>query len=107
MNAPAKDPATAIIERLDELILTIKGRLLSDRWIGPAEVANMLGYGTRTFAERIALRADFPKAMRIDGDGNPRWLFSEVMEWARAQQEASHRKPKRGRPRTTREVAHG
>lgn len=35
-------------------------------------------------AQTIACRPDFPKAIRIDGVGKPRWKAGAVMEWFEA-----------------------
>jgi predicted DNA-binding transcriptional regulator AlpA len=36
--------------------------------------------------ERLALKADFPKAARING-GHPRWKRSEILQWMEQQKE--------------------
>jgi predicted DNA-binding transcriptional regulator AlpA len=52
------------------------------RWLTAAEVGALLGYSERQVQNRIACRPDFPKALRLDGIGHPRWKASEVAQWA-------------------------
>ena len=76
-----------VIEKLDELIAAVKANSIpiAHRWLDADAAGAMLGYKPRQFRERIACRPDFPKPMRLDGTGHPRWLASELIEWARKQ----------------------
>jgi predicted DNA-binding transcriptional regulator AlpA len=77
----------AVVEKLNELIAVTKAGAipLEDRWIDVVEVAAMLGFKPRYVLEKVACRPDFPKPMRIDGTGHPRWKASEVNVWAEKQ----------------------
>ena len=52
-------------------------------------VGQMIGHTARQVRERIALRSDFPKAVRIGGTGHPRWNAAEVDRWMRRQRDAA------------------
>lgn len=73
-----------IIERLDTLIAATKAASvpLPARWLDAEGVGALLSFSPRYVLERIASRADFPKPLRIDGAGHPRWPATEVIEWA-------------------------
>jgi predicted DNA-binding transcriptional regulator AlpA len=51
-------------------------------WLDAASVGRLLCLSTRVVRERLALRADWPKPLRIGGVGHPRWRKDEVLEWA-------------------------
>lgn len=55
------------------------------RWLDAKAVGKMLSYDVRVVRERIACRPDFPRPMRIDGAGYPRWREDEVAAWAEVQ----------------------
>jgi hypothetical protein len=69
-----------------------------DYW-GADTVAAFLDMKPREFKERYAPHPDFPKAHRFPrvggGYSNPRWLESDIREWA-----ATHRDDYSGRRRT-------
>jgi hypothetical protein len=71
---------SAVIEKLDELIAAIKAAAvpLDARWLDAAGVGALICQEPRYVLERLACRADFPKANRI---GYPRWKASEVLQW--------------------------
>lgn len=71
-------------DQISELIAATKAAAipLPMRWLDAEEVGALLGYSGRQVMERIACRPDFPKALRVDGRGHPRWLASEVSKWA-------------------------
>lgn len=73
-----------IRDQLSELIAATKAASipLPMRWLTAAEVGALLGYSERQVQNRIACRPDFPKALRLDGVGHPRWKASEVAQWA-------------------------
>lgn len=77
-----------VIERLDQLIATTKTAAipLDSRWLDADGVGAMLGFAPRYVLEKLATRPDFPKPMRLDGSGHPRWLASEIHEFAKNQQ---------------------
>ena len=52
------------------------------KWLDAKGVADLLSLGPRQVRERLALRPDFPKPLRIGGTGHPRWRSDEVLEWA-------------------------
>lgn len=73
-----------IAEKLDELIAVTRAAVipLDARWLDAAQVGAMLGFSARQVQERIACRPDFPKPLRLNGHGHPRWKASEVQRWA-------------------------
>lgn len=54
----------------------------STAWLDAAGVGKLLSLSTRVVRERLAARVDFPRPLRIDGVGHPRWRRDEVLEWA-------------------------
>ena len=56
-------------------------------WLDADGIGRMLSLSARHVRERIACQPDFPKPLRIGGLGHPRWLASEIQEWAIAQRE--------------------
>lgn len=62
---------------------------LSATWLDAESVGAMLSLSARVVRERIALRPDFPKPVRIGGVGHPRWNAAEVDAWMRRQREAA------------------
>ncbi len=52
------------------------------RWLDASGVAEMLSVSPRYVRERLALRPDFPRPLRIQRIGHPRWREDEVIEWA-------------------------
>lgn len=73
-----------------ELLTKIVGMLTAAaippklRWLDADGVGAMLGYSAQHVRERLACKADFPKASRPDG-GHPRWKAAEVDEWMERQ----------------------
>jgi predicted DNA-binding transcriptional regulator AlpA len=59
-------------------------RELARPWMTAEQAAIHLGYETRTFREKIAVRPGFPEP-RYFGGVSPRWKRSELDEWADAQ----------------------
>lgn len=94
---PATQAATMndglILEKLDELVAATKVAAIpvGERWLGAAGVGVLLSYTAQYVRETLAPRPDFPKPLR---EGNPRWLGSEIQEWAIAQRDR-----RKGRPR--------
>lgn len=58
-------------------------------WLDAAGVGQMIGHTARQVRERIALRPDFPRPVRIGGTGHPRWNAAEVDAWMRRQRAAA------------------
>lgn len=52
------------------------------KWLTAQGIGVLLSLSARQVRERIALRPDFPKPLRIAGVGHPRWREDEVLEWA-------------------------
>lgn len=73
-----------ILAKLDELIAAQRAASvpLDHRWLDADGVASVLGFKTRYVLETLSRRQDFPRPMRVDGSGHPRWLASEIHEWA-------------------------
>ncbi len=81
---------TAILEKLDDLIAVLKRPSVpADRVLwDSAQAGAYLGISSRHFAERIACKPDFPRAIRLaEIKGGLRWKAEEVMEWAESRQE--------------------
>lgn len=81
---------TALIEKLDALIAVLKRQAIpADRVLWDSEqAACYLCTSARNFAERIACKPDFPKAIRLsDVRGGLRWKAEEVMDWAESRRE--------------------
>lgn len=80
-----------VIDRLDTLIALTKQHTIADpeQWLDVLGVAALLSYEPRYVAESLAQRQDFPKAMRVDGKGHPRWKRGEVLAWAENQRTKS------------------
>lgn len=52
------------------------------KWLDAAGIGALLSLSSRQVRERLALRPDFPRPLRIAGVGHPRWREDEVLEWA-------------------------
>lgn len=78
-----------VVSKLDELIeaTRLASLPLEARWVDCVGIAAMLSYKPRYVMENIAFRPGFPKPMRVEGGGHPRWLASEIQQWAMAQRE--------------------
>lgn len=62
------------------------------KWLDAAGIGALLSLSSRQVRERLALRPDFPRPLRIAGVGHPRWREDEVLEWAeRERQRAAGR----------------
>lgn len=62
------------------------------KWLDAAGIGTLLSLSSRQVRERLALRPDFPRPLRIAGVGHPRWREDEVLEWAeRERQRAAGR----------------
>lgn len=88
-----------IAKKLDELIEATRAAALplDSRWLDAGQVGTLLGYSGRQVMERIACRPDFPKALRLNGHGHPRWKASEVLRWADAERSRHHQQQARRR----------
>lgn len=88
---------TVLIEKLDKLIAELKAASIpvDQRWLDAEGIGAMMSFSARYVLENITCHPDFPRPFRLDGKGHPRWLGSEVMQWAKAQRDA-----RVGRPRT-------
>jgi len=77
----------SLAQKIDELIAATKAAAipLDARWLDADQVGALLGYSGRQVLERIACRKDFPRPLRLNGHGHPRWLASEVQRWASAE----------------------
>lgn len=77
----------AVLEKLDELIAATKAASIpmESRWLDADGVAAVLGFKPRYVLEKVAYRPGFPVPMRLEGNGHPRWLASEIQAWAKAQ----------------------
>lgn len=88
-----------LLHKLDELIAATKAASVpvNLRWLDADQIGAMLGFSGTQIMQRIACRPDFPAALRIGGSGHPRWLASEVAEWARREREQHESSGKRRR----------
>jgi predicted DNA-binding transcriptional regulator AlpA len=77
--------ADALLDAMHELIAVVRGSF-SDAWLDTKAVAAYLGFSVEVTREEIVCDPSFPKPMRRNGKGHPRWLKSEVAAWARSQQ---------------------
>lgn len=75
-----------VIAKLDELIAVAKAAAIpfEEQWMDADGIAAMLKFKPRYVSEKLASREDFPKPMRIDGTGHPRWRAVEIAQWARS-----------------------
>lgn len=75
---------TAVLEKLDQLIAVSREAAipLESRWLDAEGVAAMLSFKPRYVLEKLACRTDFPKPLRIDGSGHPRWRATDIQRWA-------------------------
>jgi|PlaIllAssembly_1097288.scaffolds.fasta_scaffold2612026_1 predicted DNA-binding transcriptional regulator AlpA len=64
------------------------------RWLTAKDVGHFLSISPDVVRKRIALTAGFPKPLRLNGTGHPRWREDEIVRWANA-----HRDDTGGRPR--------
>ncbi len=71
-----------LLEKLDTLIAAVQASATTDRWLSAADACVLLGYNEQVFRERICTIPGFPKALRLNGVGHPRWLRSEILDWA-------------------------
>lgn len=83
-----------ILSTLKEVVAAINANAAPDRWLPAADACMLLGYNEQVFRERICAIPGFPKALRLNGIGHPRWLRSEILDWA-----AEHRDRPCGRKR--------
>lgn len=81
---------TALIDKLEALIAALsRPKIPADRVLWDStQVGAYLGITGRHFAERIACKPDFPKAIRLaEIKGGLRWKAEEVMDWAESRRE--------------------
>lgn len=73
-----------ILTKLDQLIQELKTPALplSDTLWSAEDVGKYLGVSSRNVTERYATHPKFPRA-RKPGGGRPRWVASEIIEWAK------------------------
>ncbi len=73
-----------ILTKLDQLIQELKAPAipLADTLWSAEDVGKYLHVSARTVAERYAVHPKFPRA-RKPGGGHPRWVASEVIDWAK------------------------
>lgn len=73
-----------ISAKLDELASLAKASSIpvADRFLDAADVAALLSLKPAYVREKICNRPDFPKPLRVDGKGHPRWKGCEVLSWA-------------------------
>jgi predicted DNA-binding transcriptional regulator AlpA len=83
-----------VLQKLDALISAVQSSAVTDRWLSASDACILLGYNEQVFRERICIIPGFPKALRLNGVGHPRWLRSEILDWA-----AEHRDRPCGRKR--------
>lgn len=77
-----------LIAKLDELIAATKAAAipLESRWLDAEGVAALLSFKPRYVLEHLSCREDFPKPMRVDRTGHPRWRVTDIEDWARQHQ---------------------
>jgi predicted DNA-binding transcriptional regulator AlpA len=87
----------AVVAKLDELLAAMRAASIPDdkRWLDVDAVAARLSYKPRYVRETLMLRPDFPKPMRADSSGHPRWLASDIHEWALKRRESAMSKQQR------------
>lgn len=47
-----------------------------------ADVADYVAMSKSHTAQKVVVQPDFPKPVRVLENGHPRWVSTEVMEWA-------------------------
>lgn len=84
----------ALLTKLDELIAATKSAAIpvTEKWLDAAGVGALISQEPRYVLERLACRADFPKANRV---GQPRWKASEILEWMEDTRDNKHRAGRR------------
>lgn len=75
-----------LLEKLDELIAATKAASIpfEEQWLDAEDVGAYLKFKPRYVSEKLACRPDFPKPMRIDGTGHPRWRAADIAQWAQS-----------------------
>lgn len=84
------DTQPDLIAKIDELIAATREASVPApmRWAGTEAVAAMFGFKSSYFLEHIAALPDFPRPLRVQGRGNPKWNVAEVDAWARKHRDA-------------------
>jgi predicted DNA-binding transcriptional regulator AlpA len=87
-----------LLQKFDELISVTRAASLPvrERWLDAEGVAALISFKPRYVLENLSCRPDFPRPLRLDGTGHPRWKAGEVLDWATRQRNATG-----GRPRAT------
>ena len=97
MSAAMTDQDPQIIDLLQQLVHQAKTAALplESRWLDAEQAAALLGFSYKTFLQSIACLPGFPRALRIDGKGKPRWKASEVLTWAEQERDRVTRPARR------------
>lgn len=75
----------AVLAALHELIDVTRGSR-DDGCMRLGALAEFLDMSKDHVEKRIITRPDFPRPVRLNGVGHPRWLRSDVRAWVRSQQ---------------------
>lgn len=67
-----------------EMITELKKLNADNRLWTVDDIAAYLQFGKTTVSQKIITAKDFPKPIKANGT-NPRWIHSEVKDWARRQ----------------------
>lgn len=86
----------ALIAKIEELIAVTRAASIPvrERWLDAEGIAAMLSFKPRYVLENLSCRPDFPKPLRLDGTGHPRWKASEVLDWAARQRDLTGGRPR-------------
>lgn len=57
---------------------------IDDRMWKKSDIERYLGYGTTT-VDRLVCKKGFPKPIRVERSGHPRWFQNDVRDWAKRQ----------------------
>lgn len=77
MTSTELDTINEIVTKLQAAMSVPQARRL---W-GVEEIAAYSGYAVSTVQQTIVCRVDFPDAIRLRDNGEPRWVASKVMDW--------------------------
>jgi predicted DNA-binding transcriptional regulator AlpA len=79
-----------LVDRLDSLINVLQANSipLESRWVDVDGIGAILGFSRNYVQNKITVRPDFPRPMRLGDKGHPRWSAQEIQAWAKLQQDA-------------------
>ncbi|HEX8590660.1 hypothetical protein [Pseudomonas sp.] len=70
--------------KLDKILLAVTNTVpFCERWVDCDGIGLILGFSKSYVQAKLVTLPDFPKPLRIGGNGHPRWSAQEVATWAR------------------------